>query len=85
MQKKLSIILVALFFGSVLVFFNTQGFLVGTGEFVGNTISPVTTFFGKTTTGFTGFLSGIFNIGKLQEENASFSDRVNELRPVEIR
>jgi rod shape-determining protein MreC len=85
MQKKLSIILIALFFGSVLVFFNSQGFLAGAGDAIGRTISPVTTYFSKTGSGTAGFFSGIFNIGKLQEENARLSDRLNELEAENAR
>lgn len=85
MQKKLSIILLALFFGLVLVFMNSQGFLSGASDFTGNAISPATTFLSNSSTGITGFFSGIFNIGKLQEENAVLSDKVNQLEVEKAR
>jgi len=79
MQKKLSIILLALFFGSVLVFLNSQGALSGAKNLVGEVVSPVTMVFSRSGTGVASFFSGIFNIGKLQRENAELMDRVNEL------
>lgn len=79
MQKKLLIVLVALFFGSVLVFFNSQGFLAGAGVAVSRTVSPITTYFSNSGSRVTNLFSGIFNIRELQKENATLLDRVNEL------
>lgn len=85
MQKKLSIILVALFFGGVLIFFSSQGLLSGASDSIGRTVSPITTYFSRAGSGFTGFFSGIFNIRKLQSENAELRNQLNKFQSENAR
>lgn len=79
MQKKLLLVLVALFFGSILVFFNSQGFLSGAKESIGGVGSSISVYFSKTGSGVASFFSGIFRIGDLQSENADLRNRLNKL------
>lgn len=80
MQKKLSIILIALVFGAMLVFANSKGFLDGAKTTFGIILSPVGTFF----TGIGGnvslFGNNLLNLGSLQSENAALSEQNNRLK-----
>lgn len=77
MQKKISIILLAIVFGAILIFANSKGLLSGGKEVTNTIIAPIGTLFGDAGSRITGFFSGIFNIGSLQEENARLSEELN--------
>lgn len=80
MQKKISIILIAIVFGAILVFSNSQGLLDSAKSAVGAATSPIGGFFAKMGGGITAFGSSLFNLGKLQDENAELSLNVDQLR-----
>ncbi len=85
MKKKLSLFLVVVIFSFILIFLNSKGLLRGTGDVAGAIFSPVTTFFSNSSVKTTRFFSNIFNIGKLQRENADLSERLNRLEAESAR
>lgn len=85
MQRKISIILLAVVFGAILVFANSKGLLSGGKEATNTVVAPIGTFFSDAGSNITGFFSGIFNIGSLQEENARLSEELNRYKSENAR
>lgn len=80
MPKKLSVILISVIFGAILIFANSKGFLDSAKSATSAAVSPVGTVFSGTGEGVTVFFSSLFNLGKLQEDNARLADEVNKLK-----
>lgn len=80
MQKKISIILLVLVAAAILIFANSRGMLGGASGFVGTATSPISLFFSQLSERVIGTFSGLFNLGKLQKENAELKDNVNRLQ-----
>ncbi|MDD3480634.1 MAG: rod shape-determining protein MreC [Patescibacteria group bacterium] len=85
MQKKISILLLAIVFGAILIFANSKGLLSGGKETTNTIVAPVGTFFSDTASSITGFFSGVFNIGNLQEENAQLLEELNKYKAENAR
>lgn len=80
MQKKFSVTLLVIVFGSLLIFSNSRGYLNGAKTVVHNTTAPFSLFFSQFSGKTSGFFSGIFSLSKLQKENAELKDKVNKLQ-----
>jgi rod shape-determining protein MreC len=80
MQKKLSIILVVIVFGAILIFANSKGYLAGAFETTKVIGAPISLFFTQLSGGTSGFFTNLFNLGKLQRDNAELRDTVNKLQ-----
>lgn len=80
MQKKLSVALIIIIFGSFLIFLNSQGLFKGAFDTVKGFSAPVSLFFSQSSSKTSGFFSNIFNLGNLQKENAELKDTVNRLQ-----
>lgn len=80
MQKKFSIILIVIVFSAALVYANSRGILSGAFNFTNSVTSPVSLFFSQLSQRTSGTFSGIFNLGKVQKENAELKDNINKLR-----
>ncbi len=79
MQKKISMILVVMFFGLILVFLNSQGSLNSAFDIYSQITSPVSTLFSKAGSGISDFFGSLLNVGSLQKENAWLEEKVNKL------
>lgn len=80
MTKKIYYLLMALIFGSLIVFANSKGLLDGSKNFLSQITAPVNEFFVNSTNGFVNFWSTFTRIGSLQEENAELNKKINNLR-----
>lgn len=80
MQKKISIILVAIIFGAILVFANSQGFLEGPKNAFGIVVSPVGSFFSSLGGNASALGGSLLNLGSLQKENANLSAENSRLK-----
>lgn len=80
MQKKISIILLVIVAAAILIFANSRGLLSGASDWMGSTASPVSLFFSGIAEKTAGTFSGVFNLGKLQKENAELKNNVNRLQ-----
>ena len=79
MQKKISIILIAIIFGAMLVFANSKGFLDSAKSAVGVVTAPAGSFLTGSGGGIINLGKSLLNLGKLQEENADSSEKNNQL------
>jgi len=79
LQKKISIILIAIIFGAMLVFANSKGFLDSAKSAVGVVTAPAAGFLTGTGSGIVNLGKSLLNLGKLQEENANLSEKNNQL------
>lgn len=80
MQKKFSIILIVIVFCAVLVYANNRGMLSGAFNFTNSITAPVSLFFSQFSQRISNTFGGIFNLGKVQKENAELKDAINKLR-----
>lgn len=80
MQKKISIILMAIIFGAVLIFANSKGLLEGPKNAFGIVISPFGSFFSGLGGNISEFGSGLLSLGSLQGENANLNAENSRLR-----
>lgn len=80
MQKKLSLILLVVVFGTILIFAKNKGFFEGATNQTYKVTSPVSLFFSESSNKFSHFFSGIFSLSKLQKENATLKDQLNALQ-----
>ncbi len=80
MQKKLSIIFLVIVFASILIFIESKGFLDNTFGYLRKATSPVLIVFSQTSNKTSGTFTSLFNLSKLQTENAQLKDTVNKLQ-----
>jgi rod shape-determining protein MreC len=79
-QRKISIIIVAIVFGAILIFANAKGYLNSAKSTVGVVSSPIGNFFVSLGGNLSNTGSSFLNLGKLQEENSGLSSEVNRLK-----
>lgn len=80
MQKKFSIALLIIVFVAILVFIQSKGFLGNTFSNVNKLTTPFSIFFSDISHQTADTFSGIFNLSKLQTENAEIKDTNNRLQ-----
>jgi rod shape-determining protein MreC len=80
MKNRFSIILIVIVFGSLLIFAGSKGYLMGASNIVHEATRPISIFFSGVSGQTSGFVSGIFQLGKVQKNNAELKDKVNKLQ-----
>jgi rod shape-determining protein MreC len=80
MSKKVTMIITIIFFAAILVFAGSRGILDGAFETTRGVTAPAGLFFSNLSGGTSGFFSGIFQLGRLQSDNASLRDSINKLQ-----
>lgn len=78
MQKKITIVILTIFFGALLIFGGNKGYLDGAFSFARGATAPVGLFFSNASGSTSGFFSGIFKLAGLQKENADLKDNLNK-------
>lgn len=80
MQKKISIIFLVIVFAAILIFLENKGFLDNTFSYFKKVTSPILIVFSQTSNKTSGTFTSLFNLSKLQTENAQLKDTVNKLQ-----
>lgn len=80
MQKRFSIVLLITVFAAVLIFVESKGFLGNTPSFIAKASTPVSILFSDLSHQISTSFSGVFNLSKLQKENAGLKDANNRLQ-----
>jgi rod shape-determining protein MreC len=80
MQKKFSIVLLIIVFVTILMFIESKGLLGNTFSFVRGASTPVSILFSDISHQISDTFSGVFNLSKLQKENAEIKDANNRLQ-----
>jgi rod shape-determining protein MreC len=80
MQKKFIIFMTVIFFGALLIFMNSKGYLNSPFAYVQKVTTPVGLFFSNASGETSGFFTGIFKLTSLQRDNAALKDKANSLQ-----
>lgn len=80
MKNRNLILMTVVFFTAVLVFVGSRGYLDSGLNLFKDATAPVEVFFSGVSGNTSSFFSGIFQLGKLQQQNAKLSDTVNQLQ-----